>query len=100
MINDKRKNKRRELHYTAWIGTGASAPLRNCTMSDISDNGAKLDVKNAEDLPEEFQLHLSGRGGIYRKCRTVWRTADQVGVHFEKALEPPPRPKIARPTGA
>ncbi len=100
MIKDKRKKQRRALHYTAWIGTGASAQLRNCTMSDISDTGAKLDVKNAEDVPEEFQLHLSGRGGIYRKCRTVWRTGEQVGVLFEKALEQPPRPKIARPASA
>jgi PilZ domain len=100
MINNKRKKQRRTLHYTAWIGTGANAPLRNCAMSDISDTGAKLNIKDAEDLPEEFQLHLSGRGGIYRKCRTIWRTADQIGVLFEKAFEPPPRPKIARPASA
>lgn len=84
MLKEKRKNVRRALRYSAFIGTGADAPLRGCTVSDISDSGAKLDVESTADLPDEFQLLLSGRGGIYRQCRAVWRTNNQIGVHFER----------------
>lgn len=84
MIKEKRKNLRRALRCSAWIGTGENRPLRGCMVSDISDDGAKLDVESAQDLPDEFQLLLSGNGGIYRQCRAVWRTSDQIGVHFER----------------
>jgi hypothetical protein len=98
MIKEKRKKLRRVLRYAAFIGTGADMPLRGCMVSDISETGAKLDVENAEELPGEFQLLLSGRGGIYRQCYAIWRTSNQIGVHFERVAEPapskvpPPRP--------
>lgn len=101
MIKDKRKHIRRSLRYTAWIGTGEDAPLRGCVVSDISHTGAKLDVENPEDLPDAFQLLLSGRGGIYRRCQVVWRSNNQIGVHFEK--EPAvqaPRTKTVSPARA
>lgn len=84
MIHEKRKHPRRALRYAAWIGTGEGMPLRGCIVSDISDDGAKLDVESAQDLPDEFQLLFSGHSGIYRQCRAVWRTADQIGVQFER----------------
>lgn len=59
--------------------------MRGCVVSDISDTGARLDVEHPEELPEAFQLLLSGRGGIHRQCQAVWRTSSQIGVYFEKA---------------
>ena len=87
MIAEKRKTPRRALRYAAWIGTADNAPLRGCVVSDISEGGARLDVENAAELPEQFQLLLSGRDGIYRQCRAVWRTPNQIGVQFETATE-------------
>ncbi len=84
MIKEKRKDPRRGLRYHAWIGTGGTMPLRGCIVSDISDNGAKLDVESAQEVPDEFQLLFSGHDGIYRHCRAVWRTLNQIGVHFER----------------
>ena len=94
MIQEKRKNLRRALRYAAWIGTGENMPLRGCIVSDISDSGAKLDVEGAEDLPDKFQLLLSGRGGIYRQCCAVWRTNNQVGVQFDRSAGHPKRSKV------
>lgn len=101
MIKENRKHIRRSLRYTAWIGSGGNAPLRGCIVSDISQTGAKLDVENPEELPDAFQLLLSGRGGIYRQCQVVWRSNSQIGVHFETAAAArPPRTKTARPARA
>jgi hypothetical protein len=87
MISEKRKTPRHALRYAAWIGTGDNAPLRGCVVSDISEGGARLDVESAAELPDQFQLLLSGRDGIYRQCRAVWRTHNQVGVQFESTAE-------------
>ncbi len=85
MTIEKRKNTRRAMRYGAWIGIGAESPLSGCMVSDISETGARLVLENPKELPEMFNLLLSGRGGIYRRCRVVWRRDNQVGVHFQKA---------------
>lgn len=98
MKKDSRKHIRRSLRYTAWIQTDDKAPLHWCVVSDISDSGARLDVNNPELLPDSFQLLLSGPGHVYRRCHSVWRSNNQIGVHFEKvAAARPPRTKTVRP---
>ena len=84
MFKEKRKDFRRVLRHSAWIGTLGGGPLRGCMVSDISENGARLEVEGAEELPDEFQLLLSGESGIYRKCRAIWRMHNQIGVQFEQ----------------
>lgn len=93
MTIDKRKHPRRVVHYPASIETAREAALLRCTVCDISDSGAKLNIAGAADLPGTFQLLLSGQGGIRRQCRVMWRRETQVGVRFEKAAAPPAGPK-------
>ncbi len=85
MNQEKRKGPRRPLRYTAWISL-PSEKLHGCVINDISDFGAKLDVENAEGVPEKFLLLLSARGTPKRKCRVVWRDGEQIGVEFERPL--------------
>ena len=59
---------------------------RSCTLSDISDTGARIDVETAEDLPDQFMLLLSGNGSPRRKCRVIWRQPTQIGVNFDGRL--------------
>lgn len=84
MPKENRKKIRRAMRYTAWIGIGEGSPRRGCMVSDISETGARLAIENPQELPKTFNLLLSGRGGIYRRCRVVWRSESQVGVQFEK----------------
>jgi len=83
MSRDKRKSRRKPLGYSAWIHTGNPKPL-GCAVADISESGARLNVDAPQDVPDRFVLFLSRSGTPRRQCRTVWRTADQVGVVFEK----------------
>lgn len=86
MINDKRKSQRRTIRYTAWAIIDGET-LHGCVLSDVSDFGARLDVENADNLPDQFVLLLSGRRGSPRRnCRVIWRKPNQVGVEFEKRL--------------
>ncbi len=104
MLKDKRKSTRRAIRYTAWVGLGEGAPLRGCIVFDISETGAKLELDHPEELPETFNLLLSDRGDIHRRCHAVWRSKTQIGVHFEKAgthVQPSePGKKIPEPINA
>ncbi len=64
---------------------------RDCTLSDISETGARIDVETAEELPDRFTLLLSGNGAPKRSCRVVWRQPTQIGVEFERLLPPQER---------
>lgn len=66
--------------------------LRDCSLSDVSDTGARISVEAAEELPDRFTLLLSGNGGPQRTCRVIWRQPNQIGVDFEKQL--PPRERV------
>ncbi|MEX0752984.1 MAG: PilZ domain-containing protein [Xanthobacteraceae bacterium] len=85
MVKEKRKSIRRAMRYTAWIGFDEGSPLRGCMVFDISETGARLELDNPWDVPDVFNLLLSGRGGVYRQCRTMWREGNQIGVCFEEA---------------
>ena len=59
---------------------------RECSLYDVSDDGAKLAVGSSiEGLQlTEFFLVLSSTGLAYRRCELAWVNGDQVGVFFLK----------------
>ncbi|WP_407186347.1 PilZ domain-containing protein [Bradyrhizobium centrosematis] len=59
---------------------------RDCTMEDVSENGAKLTIDGSvEGLHlKEFFLLLSSTGLAYRRCELAWVNGDQIGVNFLK----------------
>ena len=85
MINNKRKSRRRQVRYTAWLVLEGGQP-HSCELSDASDTGARLDVEDSKIIPDTFKLLLAGNGSAQRPCRVVWRQPQQVGVKFEQRL--------------
>jgi len=85
MIKDNRKAKRRPIRYTAWLVLAADH-LRVCALSDISETGARIDVEDANSLPDHFLLWLAANGSARRTCSVVWRKPKQIGVKFEQRL--------------
>jgi PilZ domain len=73
------------MRYSAWLALGPG-DLQGCALSDISNNGARIDVDNAKKLPDEFMLFLSNNGSARRACHVVWRKPRQVGVKFQTRL--------------
>jgi hypothetical protein len=82
-----RQHVRRTVFLPAKFDAGDGMALRDCTVVDISDGGARLTVADPITVPNEFILFLSPRGFPLRRCRVVWRTANQMGVEFESQLE-------------
>jgi len=44
----------------------------------------KAALEELSELPKDFVLMLSERGGPSRRCYLVWATDDQLGVEFER----------------
>jgi PilZ domain len=57
---------------------------RACVLKDVSDTGARLEVKGSTDVLQarEFFLILSSTGLAFRRCKLVWINGSVVGVHF------------------
>lgn len=82
------------MHYTAWIVTD-DGRKEGCALSDISTQGARIEVMDGAQVPEKFVLFFSLRGKPRRACHIVWRKERQIGVAFDKLLPKAEAPSIA-----
>ena len=73
------------MRYSAWVAL-SDTERQGCVLSDISDQGARIDVQDSAVLPEHFVLLLSANGAARRNCQVVWRKPNQVGVKFQAKL--------------
>jgi PilZ domain len=53
----------------------------DCTIRNISETGAALEVTSPLGIPTEFTLFADG---ALRPCRVVWRKEKRIGVTFDK----------------
>jgi hypothetical protein len=78
---DLRKHVRKPFHWRAAIIAGTEPP-RSCTVTDVSESGARLKVEKPDELPEKFILLLTTSGKARRLCRVIWRSKKDAGVKF------------------
>lgn len=76
--DDNRTAARHRVLKGARIEFGSS--VFDCTIRNISDTGAALDLSPV-GIPAEFTLVAEG---IRRQCKVVWRKEKRIGVTFEK----------------
>lgn len=57
----------------------------NCTVRNLSNHGACLQLPSTLDLAAEFDLSFD-KGRTLRKCRIVWQIFTNVGVSFERPV--------------
>ncbi len=58
------------------------AGIIDCTVRNISETGACLQVASPLGIPESFNLILNGEPAP-KPCRVVWRKEKQIGVEFQ-----------------
>lgn len=56
----------------------------NCTVRNLSNHGACLQLPSNLALAAEFDLSFDA-GRTLRRCRKIWQTFKNVGVSFEPA---------------
>src|SRR5947208_11998290 len=81
---EKRKSPRKNLRYPAYIDTGDGSPMQTCSLVDISDTGARMNLDASHKVANQFTLFLGHESGARRRCRVAWRNAIQIGVEFLK----------------
>jgi hypothetical protein len=78
-MDEKRKTPR---HRVLKAGTIAfSGAGISCTVRNLSDTGAALDVVSPVGIPSEFDLIIEAEHAT-RRCRVVWRKEHRIGVGF------------------
>jgi hypothetical protein len=81
-----RKHVRIGLHKPGFLIPAPDAPWIKCTILDVSENGACLDVC-AMAVPKVFGLAFTGGGEVLRVCLLIWRQGERLGARFVTAKE-------------
>ena len=81
-----RRHVRVNLHKPGFLIPAPDAPWIECTIVDVSEKGACLDVGSLP-VPELFGLSFTATGEVLRVCALVWRQGEMVGAEFLTAKE-------------
>jgi hypothetical protein len=81
-----RKHVRVDLNTQGFLIPAPDAPWIECTIIDVSDTGACLEV-GALAVPELFGLSFTAGGEVLRVCALIWRRGELVGARFVSAKE-------------
>ena len=73
----------------------------DCTIRNLSPDGACLQVESLVGVPAAFELLIDGEAAP-RPCRLVWQSHDRAGVEFaprpsEALPSDGPQPQVAAP---
>jgi hypothetical protein len=82
----ERRHVRIDLHQPGFLIPAPDAPWIECTIVDVTENGACLDV-GAMPVPKIFGLAFTGGGEVLRVCSLIWRQGERLGARFVTAKE-------------
>ena len=78
----QRHSPRKRENRPAWIDTNNGSPLLDCVVWDVSEEGVRISIDMPRSVPQEFFLVLSKDGKLRRRCKVVWRSAEQIGACY------------------
>lgn len=79
-MDEKRIAPRRRVLKAGTIEFGGGAI--DCTIRNLSNAGAALEVTSSFGVPQQFTLVPLG-GGRHILCHIVWRKQTRIGVAFD-----------------
>jgi hypothetical protein len=90
-MQERRREPRRHAFWDAKIGFGGRRFRVSCMVQNISYGGARLALRHAADLPEEFTLTIPRRQKqLEYRVRTRWRIHRSIGVEIIRSPRPDP----------
>jgi two-component system cell cycle response regulator len=81
-MDEKRKVARRRVLKEGKIVFADAMRVIDCTIRDMSVEGARLLIANTIGIPDTFNLYEKSTGLLYPTC-VVWRQSNALGVRFE-----------------
>jgi hypothetical protein len=79
-MENQRKQERHRTLKAGKIVFNHKTCVVDCTVRNLSEGGACLQVQTVVGIPETFELVLDG---IDRPCSIKWRTVNRIGVSFQ-----------------
>jgi hypothetical protein len=80
MEDNHRVAPRRRVLKAGSINSGGGSI--SCTVRNISDTGAAIEVESPLYIPDRFQLIVQ-TDNLNRSCHVVWRKERRIGVAFD-----------------
>ena len=80
-VESRRSSMRRETNLAGRILTDKRRTPIECTVRDLSDNGARIDVREDALLPYEFELEVPDMNLLVR-TRVAWANGKGYGLMF------------------
>jgi hypothetical protein len=78
-MNEHRLSPRHRVLKTGHICYSEKVPKLECTVRNLSDTGACLQISSTVGMPGSFDLIVDG---ARHTCRIAWRTETRLGVAF------------------
>jgi hypothetical protein len=90
-MEEKRKHPRHRTFLRGKVEFNNRASSLDCTIRDLSDGGARLELAETVAIPEHFELSVPAKG-MRHAAYIKWRTKTHVGIAFAQPLSPPSEP--------
>ncbi len=84
MDDDKRKASRRRVLKVGKIVFADGMRVIDCTIRNMSEEGARLLISNSIGVPDSFLLFEKSTGMLY-PTSVAWRQSNSIGVKFDGA---------------
>ena len=79
-VENKRVAARKRVLKTGYIVFSDNVPKLECTVRNISETGASIQVSTTIGIPSSFDVIIDG---ARRNCLSVWRTDTKIGIAFQ-----------------
>jgi hypothetical protein len=80
-MNERRSTKRQRVLTAGSIQISIGGAI-DCTVRNLSQFGAALDVQSTVGIPDEFILIIPN-DRLRLPCRVAWRKAGRIGIRFD-----------------
>ena len=84
MIEDLRGSPRRRVIKQAKVVYGNFLFVLDCYIRDLSENGARIKIRDTSEVPDEFHLFIPSEYLIFKSV-VRWKKDGEIGVEFEGA---------------
>ena len=84
-MSDNRAAPRSRTLLPARIEIAELGTIVNCTIRDLSETGARLQVPSSVTLPSTFTIHIPKFDRLVRATQK-WRHGDGIGIAFENEV--------------
>ena len=82
-MEERRTDPRQRVLKGAKIVFNDKRSVINCTIRNLSETGARVQVESQSGIPTYFDLLIEGEER-YRHCRLMWRMDHSLGLSFRR----------------